>query len=263
LRFFGGFAPISFMRYNVFMFAFYRRFCKNYPVYWQALAFLVFFPALMPLNADSSAGDFHWSMSGSLFYFAADNGVDSDPAAIIPVFGVSFAWQFWGPLRLELTEDIYFTNYEYNAALGYPMACNPENRSAFVMGFLTGIQLTAHFPIGNNGTAFRVYGGPAADFRLAVLAFGLNNPADFTNDLATDPKLQTDAIFKYFWSEGRWFMPVFGMGMDFPVNEKFKLGFDLRAWFPVYKLWTDDKTPAIDGWRFGAGLRITPRKSPG
>ena len=55
-------------------------------------------------------------------------------------------------------------------------------------------------------------------------------------------------------------MPVFGAGMDFPLNDKLLLGFDLRAWFPVYKLWTNDNTPAIDGWRFGAGLRITPRK---
>ena len=244
------------MRYNVIMFEFSRHQCKNSLIYRPAFALLFFLLALIPLNADSFADNFHWSISGSLFYFAADNGVDSDPAAILPTFGFSLAWQFWGPLRLEFTEDIYFTNYEYNAALDYPMACNPENRSAFVMGFLTGIQLTVNIPINENGSAFRVYIGPAADLRLAVPAFGLNHPDDIE-----DARLQTEAIFNYFWSKGRWFMPVFGIGIDFPVNEKLKLGFDLRAWFPVYKFWTDDKTPAIDGWRFGAGLRITPRKT--
>jgi len=31
--------------------------------------------------------------------------------------------------------------------------------------------------------------------------------------------------------------------------------------FTLYRLWTDENIPAIDGWRFGVGLRITPRKS--
>jgi hypothetical protein len=105
-----------------------------------------------------------------------------------------------------------------------------------------------------------VYGGPAADLRIVTLAIGLNHPADFTGDIETDAQLQTDAIRRYFWSQGRWFFPVLGAGMDFPINEKFLLGFDLRVWFPLYRLWTDKHLPAIDGWRFGAGFRITPRR---
>jgi len=214
---------------------------------------------LIPLSA-VFGDNIHWAFQGGIFYFAADNGVQgADPAPILPTAGGSFAWQFWGPLRVELTEDIYFTNYEYNSTLGYPMACNPENRSAFVMGFITAIQLTAAFPIGNEGIDVRVFLGPAADFRIVTLAFGLNHPADFTGNIETDAQLQTDAISEYFWSEGRWFYPVFGAGMDFPINEKFLLGFDLRVWFPVYRLWTDENLPPIDGWRFGVGLRITPR----
>jgi len=233
---------------------------SNIPRCWRAVIFLT---CLLPfsLGADSFWDDIQWAYNGSIFHFAAGNGVQgADPAPILPSFGFSTAWNFWGPLRLEFTEDIYFTNYEYNAALGYPMACNLENRSAFVMGFITGIQLTGFFPIGGNGVAVRVYGGPAADFRLVVLAFGLNHPDDFTGDIATDAQLQTNAILDYFWSKGRWLFPVFGAGMDFPLNEKLLLGFDLRTWFPIYRLWTDKALPAIDGWRFGVGLRITPRK---
>jgi hypothetical protein len=55
-------------------------------------------------------------------------------------------------------------------------------------------------------------------------------------------------------------MPVVGAGIDFPILERFLLGIDLRLWIPAYKAWAKDNVPAIDGWRFGAGFRITPRK---
>jgi hypothetical protein len=197
---------------------------------------------------------FHWSFTAGLLVLASDNGSqNADPMAILPFAGGSFAWQFWGPLRLEITEDLYFTNYEYNSVLGYAMACNPENRSAFVLGFVTGINLTAAFKIGEKGMLIRAYGGPVFDLRLVTLAFGLH-PLD-----TDDARRQTDAIFDYFWSEGRMFLFTAGGGMDFPISKKLLLGFDLRAWMPVYRLWTDDHIPAIDGWRFAAGLRITPR----
>jgi len=201
-----------------------------------------------------------WSITGNIFYFPADNGVSSDPAPILPSLGGVLSLQLVGPLRLEFTEDIYLTNYEYNSTLGYPMACNPENRSALVIGFITAIQFTGNFPLGDKGTAFRVYAGPAADLRIVILALGLNHSSDFTGDIKTDAQLQTDAIRDYFWSDARWFMPVAGIGMDFPINEKFLLGFDLRAWFPVYKTWTGENFSTIDGWRFGVGIRITGKK---
>jgi hypothetical protein len=195
------------------------------------------------------ADNFQWAGMGSLFAFASDNG-PVEPPAILPSLGFSASWQIFGPLRIEPTLDIYYSNYKYN---GYPIACSLENRSAFVIGFVTAVQLTGSFALGNNGTVIRVYGGPAADFRLVLPAFGLP-----PNELE-DAQQQAAYITDYFWGDARWFLPVFGVGMDFPINEHFLIGFDLRAWFPVYKLWTNDNTPDIDGWRFGIGFRITPR----
>ena len=223
-----------------------------------AVLFFFFLILIIPVNS-FSADNLQWSITGNILCFPADNGVDADPFPILPSFGGALSLKLTGPLRLEFTEDIYFTNYEYNSKLGYPMACNPENRSALVIGFITGIQFTGNFALGDKGTALRVYAGPAADLRVVALAVGLNHPADFTGKIETDPQLQTDAIRDYFWSGARWFMPVAGLGMDFPINEKFLLGFDLRAWFPVYKTWTNENLPEIEGWRFGAGIRITPR----
>ena len=215
----------------------------------KTAALLIFFFPFVSLCADSFLDDIHLAGLAGIFYFAADNGVNSDSAPIIPALGVSAGWQFVNFLRLELTEDIYFQNYEYNTVRGYPMACNPENRAALVIGFVTGIQLTGLFPVGEKGIQIRAYGGPAADIRLVLPA-------------VSGAQTETDAIAKYFWSDARWFMPTVGFGMDFPLNEKFFLGFDLRTWVPVYKLWAKDGAPAVDGWRFGIGLRITPRKKP-
>ena len=226
--------------------------------------FLFFFLLLVPFEvvcADSVFADmFSWALHGNIFYFAADNGVDSDPAPIIPSGGFSLAFQLLQFLKIEFAEDIYFTNYQYNTTLGYPMACNQEERSALVIGFKTAFHLTGFFPLGETGASFRVFGGPAADFRIVTLAVGLNHPSDFQDD-ERNAQRQTDAIREFFWSDARWFMPVAGFGFDFPLNDRFLLGFDLRTWFPVYKLWTNDNTPAIDGWRFGANLRITVRNS--
>jgi len=239
-------AYASLLRYNTYMQVIFPRF--------KPLIIFFLILAVIPLGA--VYGDmFKLSLTGGINYFAADNGAaGADPAPIIISGGFSVSVQAMQFLRIELTEDIYFTNYEYDFDRGYPMACNPENRSAFVMGFVTAVQAVGYFPMGNS--VFRVFGGPAADFRVVTLAVGLH-PLDIT-----DAQYQTDAVFEYFWGKGRWFMPVAGFGFDFPVTENILLGFDIRAWFPVYRLWTNDNVPAIDGWRFGVGLRITPRNWP-
>ena len=227
-----------------------------------AAALLVFLFSFAPLSADSFKENLHFAGLANIFVFAADNGIDADPMPIIPSLGLSAAWQLVKFLRLELSEDIYFANYEYNTKLGYPTASSIENNYVLVIGFVTGIQITGVLPIKDKGMQMRIFAGPAADIRIVTLAAGLNHPDDFQGD-ERDAKKQTDAVREYFWSESRWFMPTAGLGMDFPLTEKILLGFDLRAWFPVYKFWSSIETPAIDGWRFGVGLRITPRKKAG
>ncbi|MCL2721857.1 MAG: hypothetical protein FWD47_11035 [Treponema sp.] len=212
-----------------------------------ALVLLILTFPLIQQNANPFWDKIQWSFSGTLQYFGADYGSNADPAPIIPSLGFSAAYEILPYLRIELTEDIYFSNYEFNTALGFPVPCSLDSRSAFVLGFVTGIQATGFFSLGN--FLVRVYAGPAVDIRLVFNAFGLNHPGDNTGILETDPKLQTKAISEYFWSNARWFVPVIGAGMDFPVNQRFMAGFDIRFWIPA------------DGWRMGVGLRITPQKN--
>jgi len=243
------------LRYNGYMFS------SSMRLRISAIILIFLFP-FASLSADSFKDNLHMAGLANIFVFAADNGIDSDPMPIIPSLGVSAAWRFMKYLQLELTEDIYIANYEYNLKLGYPTASSIENNYVLVIGFITGIQLTGVIPIKDKGMQIRIYGGPAADVRIVTIAAGLNHPDDFSND-ERNANRQADAVREYFWSEARWFLPTAGLGMDFPLTEKILLGFDLRAWFPVYKLWSSIETPAIDGWRFGVGFRITPRKKVG
>jgi len=221
---------------------------------------MINFLPLLPLGAQSFFSSLNWSYNGGILHLAADNQ-GADPAPILPTLGAAAAWHFRGPFWFEATEDVYFTNYEYNYTLGYPMPCNPENRSAFVMGFVTGFQVVGRFPLSilGHNIITRAYAGPVLDLRLVIKAFGLDHPDDNTGKIETDPSLQTDAIRSYFWGGGRMFYFVIGGGADYPINDRFLLGLDLRLWIPLYRVWNNENSPDIDGWRFGATIRVTPR----
>ena len=192
---------------------------------------------------------------GSLLIFASGNAVQgADPAPILPSFGVSAIYNRSDRLKFELTEDLYFTNYEYlryNENQWMPFPCNQENRAAFVLGFLTGIQVSYTFPIGKTGINIRAFAGPVIDIRLVFTAFGLNHPDDYQGGIETNVELQAAAIKDYFWSDAHWFYPVIGVGADYPINERYYLGIDIRLWYPL---------STAEDWRVGIGFRFSPRK---
>jgi hypothetical protein len=218
---------------------------------------VMFFLSVLPLGAQSLWNSFSLSFEGSILFFPEDNGREGDPMPVLPSPGAALAYPIWGPVYAELTLDLYFTNYRYSAALGRAVPAAIENRSAFVFGSLLGIQAVGRFPLSQRFTV-RAYGGPAADLRIITLAADLN-PRDTTGGLDTNARLQTDAVQEYFWGKGRWFLPVIGAGLDYTINEKFLLGLDFRTWFPLYRAWSGEDLPAVEGWRFGMGLRFTIR----
>jgi hypothetical protein len=175
---------------------------------------------------------------------------------VLPSPGFGAAYPVKGSLWLELTGDFYFTHYGYNFTLDRAVPAAIENRSSFVIGSVLGLQAVALFEL-SPVVSLRVYGGPAADLRIVLLAEDLNE-----TDPMDEIRRETRAVKDYFWGKGRWFLPVFGAGMDFALNSKLKLGFDLRVWFPLYKVWSGENLPAAEGWRFGMGARITFRRSP-
>jgi len=194
--------------------------------------------------------NFFWFLDMSVLFFPEKNGMGSDPMPVLPSPGAGIAYKVTNIFRLELTLDFYLTHYGYNYTLNRAVPAAIENRSARVISSLLGFQAAAYFNV-NSFMTVRVYGGPAADLRIVVVAAGLN-----AIDM-DDAKKQTNSVRNYFWSSGRWFMPVMGAGLDFAISPRFRMGIDLRIWAPFYRAWTREKAPAIEGWRFGPGIRFS------
>jgi len=216
--------------------------------------FILIFSSITRLEAQNSSphNRFSWFAAGSIFFFPENNGIESDSMPILPSPGAGFGMSWIGNFRLEFTADIYFAVYGYSLKLNRAVPRAWENRSALVWGNVLGAQAAYFWDLRPNMT-LRFYGGPVMDIRLVFTAPNLketNNPMD-------EIKKETSAITKYFWSGMRWLLPMIGTGMDFNLNEKFRLGFDIRVWFPMYKIWTNENLPAIEGWRFGVGARVT------
>jgi hypothetical protein len=221
----------------------------------SALALLV--PGFSTLKADGFADRLGWSFQGTVLMFPESNGNRGGPMPVLPAPGAALSCFIWGPLSAEASLDLYFTNYAYDFGWDRALPAEIENRSAFVFGFLTGFHALARFPL-NDTWNLRAYGGPDFDFRIITRALDLH-PDDSTGVRETDAQMQADAVREYFWGRGRWFLPVLGTGIDYRLNDKFIIGLDFRTWFPLYRLWSGEDLPPIEGWRFGLGLRVTLR----
>jgi hypothetical protein len=215
------------------------------------------FTAAASLPAQGFPGKLRWAAEASLFFFPEGNALASDPMPVLPTIGMAVALPLHRYFGVEATLDLYGTHYRYDYRLDRAVPSAIENRSAFVLGPLLGVQAGGLFPVASF-LDVRVYGGLAADLRVVLIASGLND-SDKQGDPEWNAATQTDSVRRYFWGKGRWLFPVAGFGADFALNEKVKLGLDARAWFPLYRLWTKEDLPGIEGWRFGVGARFSFR----
>jgi hypothetical protein len=215
---------------------------------WAFLLLLIF--TALPLGAQSLYEKLGLSFRGSILVFPENNGLESDVMPILPSLGIAAGWPVLDFMRIELSLDFYGTYYAYSDKLDRAVPAISDNRSSLVIGSVLGVQALKTFAP-SDAVRLRVYGGPAADLRLCLTADGLEG-ADKT--AAAD---ETGDIAAWLWGQGRWFMPVAGAGADFALTEKLLLGFDLRAWLPAWRLWSAGNLPAVEGWRFGAGIRFS------
>jgi hypothetical protein len=186
-------------------------------------------------------------------FFPEENGNESDPMPILPSLGGAITYPLFGPMALEFSMDFYGTDYGYSYRLNRAVPAEPANRTAFVIGSVLALSVLATFELPYK-LSFRAYGGPAADLRLSLLSYGLDRGDIDENNGRPLTDIVHD-ISAYFWGQGRWFLPVLGLGLDYQLLPRIRLGLDARIWFPLYKLWTGEDLPPLEGWRFGIGLR--------
>jgi hypothetical protein len=179
---------------------------------------------------------------------------------ILPSLGGSASYALSDLLALELSLDLYGNTYDYDYGLERVVPANDEFRTSFVIGMLWGFQPVFRFrPMGDKFT-IRAFGGVAFDTRIVFRAYGIKSDEDHTNYSGPTGYTVGDAskeVTRYFWGGGRFIFPFIGGGMDFNPLEGMLLGFDIRAWVPVWRLWTGEDLPFIEGFRFGIGVRAT------
>jgi hypothetical protein len=224
----------------------------------KTLAFLfllVFGCAALPLGAQSFFSRLDYSLRGSILFFPEDNGNASGPMPIMPSLGGSASYPVSDLLTLELSLDIYAHDYDYDYDLNRAVPADQEFRTSFIIGNIVGLQPVFRFRPWGENTTIRAYGGLSFDLRICLPAFDVKG-----NHQSGKPLTEaSEDIFSYMWGGGRWIFPHIGGGMDFAVLESMTLGFDVRLWFPVWRIWTGEDLPFVEGFRFGLGFRATFR----
>jgi len=231
-----------------------------FPRRFTALAAALFFSAL-PLQAQgfkSFLQTMDYNVRFNLLFFPEDNGNASAPMPILPSPGGGASYPLSDLLALEASLDLYGTTYDYDYSLDRAVPANDEFRSAFVIGCILGFQPVFRFyPMGDKFT-IRAYGGLSFDLRIVLPAYGIKDGEDHTNNGGstghTVGQART-AINSYFWGSGRFIFPFIGGGMDFPLTKGIQLGFDLRIWLPVWRVWAGES--GLEGFRLGTGFRVT------
>ena len=235
---------------------FYRRF--------SVLALILLFFAL-PLKAQGVKGFFgaiEWSARFNVLFFPEDNNNESAPMPILPSLGGGASYPLSDLLALEVSLDLYGTTYDYDYGLQRAVPANDEFRSAFIMGLILGFQPVFRFRPKGDKFTIRAYGGLSFDLRIPFPAYGIKDGEMHTNNKGSTGHTVGEArgaISSYFWGGGRFLFPFIGGGMDFPLTEGIQLGFDLRAWLPIWRVWSGESLPLIEGFRFGLGFRATFR----
>lgn len=192
----------------------------------------------------------------SLLAIPEDNGTEGDPGPRIPSPGAAWRFRLTRLLSLEPSLDLFMTYYGYSDELQRAVPLALENRWTTVIGAELSLPLRFSVPLGGS---FELSGmaGPAFDFRVPLIADGLYGSEQ------EESAIVAGEVAQYFWSSGRWFRPVMGLGSAWTDSSGRRFGFDLRAWMPLYRLWTAEDAFFGEGFVLSLGLSYSPPRRNG
>jgi len=211
-------------------------------------AFGLFFHFLQPgLYLAEASEKIGLVARGGVVAILEDNGLEGDPSPVLPYPGVGLSVPL-GPLYFEPGLDVYATYFGYSDILDRPVPYAIENRSALVVGSVVNLPVEFGFSLAGL-LGLRFFAGPSTDLRLCLTADGLEG-AD-----QQDASDETEKIAGYVWSAGRWLFGMAGLGLDLPASRGITLGIEGRAWYPVYRFWTEEDLPPTENLRFSLTIR--------
>ncbi len=213
---------------------------------YAAFCLTISFTAL--LSAQTRSMDLRTAIKGSLMFVAEDAGLEADAAPLYPMIGLGLN-SGSGSFEMELSLDVYGAYFLYSEADKRPYAAAPENREAVAFGFIAAFPLGLRVRLIHQGR-FRLFAGPALDFKLCLPATGIESEQSALNSA-------TKAISSYYLDTMRWFLPVAGLGIDFPYTNNLALGAELRVWFPVYRLLSGEGRHFWDDGRAALSFRLS------
>jgi hypothetical protein len=199
---------------------------------------------------------FYLSLNTDILFFIEDSSLESDPMPILPSFSARFGFPVAAVKGVAIfvapALGFYSTYYRWSELLDKPVPAAIENREASIIGFVLGVGAEARWAL-SPSWVLRANLGLSADFRLILLADGLNEGVDPIDDI----KKRNEKLSNYFWAGARWIFAHIIIGFDWKPWENYAVGLDFTMQMPFNPPTVNSGDSASIGWRFGIGARFT------
>ncbi len=209
--------------------------------------FLTFAAALLALASSAAAIDLEY-VTPRLGVLYIRNGSGAGSASpIVNTLGTSLTFSLGEDRRLSIDPgiDLFWTYYEWDAALGRAVPTEPETaQAAFVLGGLLDCPFSWRFVL-NKRISLKPGVGPAFVVRV---------PFPNSTELAAE---DNSAIAGWFYTGGRFAYPEAQLLLDVELIDDFAFQLALRTFWPVPNLWTGDDF--FDHFMFQAALSVRIR----
>jgi hypothetical protein len=209
-----------------------------------------------PAQVEKEKQRFYLSLGVDILFFIEDSSLESDPMPILPSFFASFGVPVASIKALSLYAvpdiGIYSTYYRWSDLLDKPVPAAIENREASIYGFVVGIGAQARYTLPKS-FILRAKLGLSADFRLILLADGLNEGVDPIDEI----KKRNEKVSAYFWTDTRWLFAHFNIGFDWKAWDDYAVGLDFNMQIPFNPPQANTGDSSSIGWRFGIAARLT------
>jgi len=174
-----------------------------------------------------------------------------DPASSSMVPNPSLEFNLGAGLVLPIAErprwafepsvDLYW--YHCGLVDGRAMPVDETLSEAFVLGILADVPFVYSFPLSGDFAA-GVGGGLALDLRFAIDTASYGNIGE---------------IYGYLWGAGRFVLPSALARIEYRLGERVECGLQLRAFLPLFNLWSADSPSIIDQMILAAAWSIRYR----